>query len=632
MPANAKQVICSVTISAINPAISISGTTSATPTKIGDTIPYSFTVTNTGNRALTSVGASGTSGNAISCPSSSLAVGASETCTATHTVTQADMDAGKVVNFATVSGTSPENTVVTASTTMTTTIANNPAIKLTASASSVGGLGDTVSYTVTLTNSGDQTVSSMALTDSRSDAITCTKASLAPGASTSCTIPAYTVTQADVTAGKVILTLNAAAQSPDAVALADSVTLTTTVAPAPAISISGTATGTPSKAGDKVSYSLVVTNTGNRTLSTVGVTASLGDSVSCPVSTLAPAAMTTCTASHTVTQAEMDGGTLVMTATAKGTSPEAANVTNTATVTSTPSTAPSSTTAPKSSSVSGNTATVSVTYTNTGNVTPTNIGASGWTCASTTLAPGASTTCTGSVPVTQADIDRGSVSASPVITAKAPDGSTVTSTVTIAVTLSGTASASFTASVSGTVVNAGDRLSYSATVTNAGTLTITSLSVSGVLTGSFSCGASSLAPGASTTCTDSLTSTQAQVDAGSISQTVSLSATPAQGSKVTKSVVLNSAIVSSPNASTFTVTAGSAPASVGGSLSYTTSALKNTGNVTLTVSSMTGSKSGLFTCTDTSLAPGESTTCTDSYAVTQADFAPSRSRTRLWRP
>ena len=73
----------------------------------GDLISYSFVVTNTGNVPLTNVSVSDPlSGlSAISCPSGnpipSLGVGGSETCTATYAITQADINAGSVLNTAT---------------------------------------------------------------------------------------------------------------------------------------------------------------------------------------------------------------------------------------------------------------------------------------------------------------------------------------------------------------------------------------------------------------------------------------------------------------------------------------------------------------------------------------------------
>ena len=64
----------------------------------------------------------------------------------------------------------------------------------------------------------------------------------------------------------------------------------------------------------------MVTNTGNVTLTAVGVTDPLPglSAVTCPVATLAPAASTTCTATYTVTQADLDAGSIVNTATAIG--------------------------------------------------------------------------------------------------------------------------------------------------------------------------------------------------------------------------------------------------------------------------------------------------------------------------
>src|SRR5207248_3218252 len=68
-------------------------------------------------------------------------------------------------------------------------------------------------------------------------------------------------------------------------------------------------------AGDRVDYSFTVTNTGNVTLTGVTVTDSF-TATNCLIGTLTPGAMdsTTCSASHTLTQPEVDSGSVSNTA------------------------------------------------------------------------------------------------------------------------------------------------------------------------------------------------------------------------------------------------------------------------------------------------------------------------------
>ena len=80
---------------------------------VGDTIDYTFIVTNTGNVPLTSVGVNDPKVGAVSCPAGPLAPGAQRTCTATYMLTQADVNAGVVDNTATASGTPPTGPPVT---------------------------------------------------------------------------------------------------------------------------------------------------------------------------------------------------------------------------------------------------------------------------------------------------------------------------------------------------------------------------------------------------------------------------------------------------------------------------------------------------------------------------------------
>ena len=81
---------------------------SASPTifkAAGNIITYNYLVTNTGNVALTGITLNDDVLGAITCPATSLAVGANMTCTATYSITAGDVTAGLVTNIVTADST-----------------------------------------------------------------------------------------------------------------------------------------------------------------------------------------------------------------------------------------------------------------------------------------------------------------------------------------------------------------------------------------------------------------------------------------------------------------------------------------------------------------------------------------------
>jgi len=82
----------------------------------GETIAYTFQVTNTGSQTLTSVTVSDPMVAPVTCPGGnpipSLAPAASLTCTGTYALTQADVDAGAKTNTATAMGMDPGGAAV----------------------------------------------------------------------------------------------------------------------------------------------------------------------------------------------------------------------------------------------------------------------------------------------------------------------------------------------------------------------------------------------------------------------------------------------------------------------------------------------------------------------------------------
>jgi uncharacterized repeat protein (TIGR01451 family) len=125
------------------------------------------------------------------------------TCSASHTIVQADIDAGSYFNQACVDDGTGGATE--ACDDVTTPADQKPHLTITkdATESSYDEVGDVIHYTIKATNDGNTTLAAVTVTDPNASGLTCTPAngsSLAPGASMDCTA-SHTIVQADITAG-----------------------------------------------------------------------------------------------------------------------------------------------------------------------------------------------------------------------------------------------------------------------------------------------------------------------------------------------------------------------------------------------------------------------------------------------
>ncbi|MGL5824319.1 MAG: beta strand repeat-containing protein, partial [Nocardioides sp.] len=482
----------------------------------GSTIAYSFVVTNTGTTTLTAVSVSDPKVGPVTCPVTTLAPGASTTCTKTYVLTQADVDAGAINNTATVTGTPPAGlTPPTASDNTTTPIARTAALTLDKQAGGPTGAtaGSTITYSFVVANTGNVTLTGLTIGDPKVGPVTCATSTLAPGTQTTCT-KVYTITQADVDAGSVLNTATANGTPPTGVTPPPPATdsTTTPLTPGPALTLdkqSGPPTG--ATVGSTIPYTFLVTNTGNVTLTSVGVSDPKVGSVSCPVTTLAPAASTTCTASYTLTQADIDAGSVINTATAAGTPPTGPPVqatdTNTAPVTRTPALTLDKQAGVPSGTTAGSTIAYSFLMSNTGNVTLDPVSVSDpkvgpVSCPPGALAPGATITCTKTYTLTQLDVDSGQVTNTATATGTPPTGLTPpTATDSTATPILRTAAITVDKQAGAPSGNAaGSTIAYTFVVTNTGNVTLTSVGVADPKVGPVSCPSGALAPGASVTC------------------------------------------------------------------------------------------------------------------------------------
>ena len=201
-------------------------------TNVGDTITYKFVVTNTGNVTLTNITVTDNNATVTGGPLATLAVGVSNSTmfTAIHVITQADINSSFVYNLATAAGTPPVGSTVTATSTdptpcatcpvnpscatcTITPLVQNPKIAIIKTAEFMDDNGDgyaqageTISYSFTVTNTGNVPLTDVTVTDTDLAGLILTGSpiSLGVGASNSTAYSAtYAITQADINLGHV---------------------------------------------------------------------------------------------------------------------------------------------------------------------------------------------------------------------------------------------------------------------------------------------------------------------------------------------------------------------------------------------------------------------------------------------
>ena len=578
-------VVENATLTVTNPSIELTKTSALSndvaPTGLGlgDTVTYTLVVENTGDVTLSNISltdalvdANGTSltlttplvldSSSAGSSAASLLVGGTLTYTATYVITQSDVDAGGISNSAVVRSEAPGGDTTDTTDDITDnsddgddtdgntsddptedSITTNPSIELTKTSALSNdvaptglGLGDTVTYTLVVENTGDVTLSNVSLTDALVDAngtsLTLTTplvldsssagssvASLLVGGTLTYTAT-YVITQSDVDAGGISNSAVVRSEAPggdttdttdditdnsddgddtdgntsddpteDSITTNPSIELTKTSA------LSNDVAPTGLGLGDTVTYTLVVENTGDVTLSNVSLTDALVDANGTSLTLTTPLVLDsssagssaasllvggtlTYTATYVITQSDVDAGGISNSAVVRSEAPGGDTTDTTDDITdnsddgddtdgntSDDPTEDSITTNPsieltKTSALSndvaptglglGDTVTYTLVVENTGDVTLSNISltdalvdANGTSLTLTTplvldsssagssaasLLVDGTLTYTATYVITQSDVDAGGISNSAVVRSEAPGGDTTDTT------------------------------------------------------------------------------------------------------------------------------------------------------------------------------------------------------------
>jgi len=169
-----------------------------TSASLGDTITYTYVITNTSGGTINNLTLTDNKLGSVTLSSTSLNPSGNITATATHTVVVSDFP-GPITNTATVSGADPTGNSIIANTSASVIL--NPyeaslEIVKTADRTSASP-HEVITYTYTITNTGDVPINNLALNDSKLGAISLTTTALEPDQSLTVSAT-HTVTISDL--------------------------------------------------------------------------------------------------------------------------------------------------------------------------------------------------------------------------------------------------------------------------------------------------------------------------------------------------------------------------------------------------------------------------------------------------
>lgn len=289
----------------------------------------------------------------------------------------------------------------------------------------------------------------------------------------------------------------------------------------------------------------------------------------------------------------------------------------------------------------GETVTVTIDVTNAGSETIDDIdvtatlqgGASTLaTCQATSLPAAATTQCEVTHSVTQAQFDANASLAHAVdIIGTLPDATPVTfedDSFLVSLAMATPEANLGLSSTSGGPVGVGDRIAVRAQVTNLGNVTLNAIVVTNATGGTATCDVTTIAPWAPAICIlPAYTITQADVDAGSILETITFTSSSARGGQVTdtRPIVLSTELAAPAVVAALAVTAltdadGDGLVEPGDTVRIAATA-ENDGNVTLTDVTVSAAPGGAAACA-ASLAPDDAAVACAAidYVVQAADI------------
>ncbi|WHT19325.1 hypothetical protein N8J89_40635 [Crossiella sp. CA-258035] len=267
-------------VDVVHPAVQVLKSATPETVRVGDTVTFTIKVSNTGDTELTQVAVTDPAVPACARTFERLAAGASETYTCTMTATD------DLTNTVAVTGKPPVGPPVTGTDDATVDVVH-PAIEVGKSADKqTVRAGDEVRFTVTVKNTGDVPLTNVVISDPAAPGCAATVARLEVGAAhtVSCTVTAP--------ADDFVNTATGTGTPPVGPPVTDESTVRIDVQH-PGIEITKDTEGGPFRAGDSVTFRIVVRNTGDVPLTKVTVADELAPECRRTFATLAPGAAET---------------------------------------------------------------------------------------------------------------------------------------------------------------------------------------------------------------------------------------------------------------------------------------------------------------------------------------------------
>jgi len=320
------------------PELTLTKSADVATANVGETITYSFSVENTGDTTISGITLSDPLlGGTITLDVSTLAP--DETASSidgpyTYTVVEDDLP-GPLENTATVSGTDSQGGPVSDKDTESVMLTYTSELTLSKSADvATANVGDTITYSFSVENTGDTTISGITLNDPLLETITLDPTTLAPGETANSTGGPYTYTVVEDDLPSPLdneATVSGTDSQGDPVSDKDteSVVLTYTSE----LTLTKSADKDSAHVGETITYSFSVENTGDTTISGITLSDPMLGTITLDPTTLAPGGMaSSIDGPYTYTVVEGDlPGPLENTATVSGTDSQGEPASDTAT-------------------------------------------------------------------------------------------------------------------------------------------------------------------------------------------------------------------------------------------------------------------------------------------------------------